>query len=73
MPMVALVATALYATLYEWHGGAQQISEFSANAYLDVYLVNVNTLKHILNNRECSQCSAINSIIDGPPEGQNPL
>ncbi|KAH9014994.1 hypothetical protein EDB85DRAFT_1898950 [Lactarius pseudohatsudake] len=33
-------------------GGAQQISEFSANAYLDVYLANVNTLKHILNNRE---------------------
>ncbi|KAH9034432.1 hypothetical protein EDB84DRAFT_1561445 [Lactarius hengduanensis] len=52
MPMVALVATALYATLYEWRGGAQQISEFSANAYLDVYLANVNTLKHILNNRE---------------------
>ncbi|KAH9162079.1 hypothetical protein EDB89DRAFT_1913474 [Lactarius sanguifluus] len=28
----------LYATLYEWHGGAQQIAEFSANAYLDQVL-----------------------------------
>ncbi|KAI9431989.1 hypothetical protein H4582DRAFT_2084278 [Lactarius indigo] len=52
MPMVALVATALYATLYEWRGGEQQTAEFSANAYMDVYLTNMNTLKHILNNRE---------------------
>ncbi|KAH9021239.1 hypothetical protein EDB84DRAFT_1441574 [Lactarius hengduanensis] len=42
----------LYESSYEWCGGAQQISEFSANTYLDMYLANVNTLKHILNNRE---------------------
>ncbi|KAI9431777.1 hypothetical protein H4582DRAFT_2062380 [Lactarius indigo] len=42
----------LYATLYEWCGGEQQTAEFSANAYMDVYLANMNTLKHILNNRE---------------------
>ncbi|KAH9041566.1 hypothetical protein EDB85DRAFT_2139668 [Lactarius pseudohatsudake] len=52
MSMVALVATALYATLYEWRGGEQQITEFSANAYMDAYLANMNTLKHILNHRE---------------------
>ncbi|KAH9018580.1 hypothetical protein EDB84DRAFT_1566350 [Lactarius hengduanensis] len=52
MPMVALVATALYATLHEWRTGEQQTAEFSANAYMDVYLANMNTLKHILNNRE---------------------
>lgn len=42
----------LYATIYEWRTGEQQIAEFSANAYLDVYLGHVNTLKHIQNNRE---------------------
>ncbi|KAH8978804.1 hypothetical protein EDB86DRAFT_3090016 [Lactarius hatsudake] len=51
MPMVALVATALYATLYEWRGGEQQTTEFSANAYMDAYLANMNTLKHILNHQ----------------------
>ncbi|KAI9434952.1 hypothetical protein H4582DRAFT_2080215 [Lactarius indigo] len=54
MPMVTLVATALYATLYEWRGGVQQTTEFSANAYMDVYLANMNTLKHIQNYRECA-------------------
>ncbi|KAN0141246.1 hypothetical protein V8E53_001002 [Lactarius tabidus] len=49
--MVALVATTLYATLYEWHHGDQQVGEFSANAYLDVYLGHINTLKHIRENR----------------------
>ncbi|KAH9023265.1 hypothetical protein EDB84DRAFT_1564786 [Lactarius hengduanensis] len=52
MSMVALVATALYATLYEWRGGEQQITEFLANAYMDAYLANMNTLKHILNHQE---------------------
>ncbi|KAN0125340.1 hypothetical protein V8E53_015597, partial [Lactarius tabidus] len=47
IPMVALVATALYAALYEWRTGVQQVAEFSANGYLDVYLGHVNTLKHI--------------------------
>ncbi|KAH9174429.1 hypothetical protein EDB89DRAFT_2149430 [Lactarius sanguifluus] len=50
--MVALVATALYATLYEWRNGKQQVTEFSANTYLDVYLGHVNTLNHICVNRE---------------------
>jgi hypothetical protein len=49
--MVALVATALYATLYEWSTGEQQVAEFSANAYLDVYNGHVNTLKHIRDKR----------------------
>ncbi|KAI9429942.1 hypothetical protein BJY52DRAFT_1200336 [Lactarius psammicola] len=52
IPMVALVATALYATLYEWRTGEQQSMEFSANAYMDVYLGHVNTFNHILENRE---------------------
>ena len=67
MPMVALVATAvrrnifscqvfhlfykLYAALYKWRTGEQQTSEFSANAYLDVYLGHINTLKHIRDKR----------------------
>ncbi|KAN0141461.1 hypothetical protein V8E53_000706, partial [Lactarius tabidus] len=51
IPMVALVATALYAPLYEWHTGEQQVTEFSANGYLDIYLGHVNTLKHIQEHR----------------------
>ncbi|KAH8977940.1 hypothetical protein EDB86DRAFT_3091256 [Lactarius hatsudake] len=54
MSMVALVVTALYATLYEWRGGQQQTAEFLANAYMDVYLANMNTLKHILNHHDCA-------------------
>ena len=42
----------LYATLYEWRTGEQQVTEFSANAYLDVYQGHVNTLKHIRGERE---------------------
>jgi hypothetical protein len=42
----------LYATLYEWRTGEQQVTEFSANAYLDVYQGHVNTLKHIRAERE---------------------
>lgn len=38
----------LYAAIYEWFTGEQQIQEFSANTYLDVYNSHVNTLKHIL-------------------------
>ncbi|KAF8257046.1 hypothetical protein EI94DRAFT_1819298 [Lactarius quietus] len=45
--MVVLVATALYAMIYEWHTGEQQVMEFSANLYLDVYNGHVNTLNHI--------------------------
>ncbi|KAH9166781.1 hypothetical protein EDB89DRAFT_2075508 [Lactarius sanguifluus] len=36
VPMVALVATAMYATLNEWRTGKSQVLEFSANTYLDV-------------------------------------
>ncbi|KAF8273038.1 hypothetical protein EI94DRAFT_1697128 [Lactarius quietus] len=46
-PMVALVATALYATLYEWRNGKQQATGFSANKYLDVYRGHIDTLKII--------------------------
>ncbi|KAI9446051.1 hypothetical protein H4582DRAFT_2069399 [Lactarius indigo] len=49
VPMVALVATAMYATLHEWRTGKQQGTEFSANTYLDVYRCNANTLNFILN------------------------
>ena len=58
--MVALVATAvstyllyiecahldhqLYASIHEWRTGTRQAVEFSASAYLDVYLGHVNTL-----------------------------
>ncbi|KAI9429277.1 hypothetical protein H4582DRAFT_2089597 [Lactarius indigo] len=52
IPMVALVATALYATLYEWRTGEHQVSEFSQNAYMDVYQGHMNTFKHIQENRE---------------------
>ncbi|KAF8268433.1 hypothetical protein EI94DRAFT_1800470 [Lactarius quietus] len=51
IPMVALVATALYATIYKWRTREQQITEFSANAYLDVYHSHIDTLKHIQENR----------------------
>ncbi|KAF8257671.1 hypothetical protein EI94DRAFT_1708743 [Lactarius quietus] len=50
VPMVALVATALYAALYEWHTGGQQNHEFSANAYMDMYAGHVNTLRHVMEN-----------------------
>ncbi|KAF8264487.1 hypothetical protein EI94DRAFT_1805780 [Lactarius quietus] len=50
--MVALVVTALYATLYEWHTGEQQTHKFSANVYMDVYAGHVNTLRHIMENQE---------------------
>jgi hypothetical protein len=41
----------LYAALYEWRTGEQQVAEFSANAYLDVYIGHLNTLKHIQEHR----------------------
>ena len=41
----------LYAALYEWRTGEQQVAEFSANTYLDVYNGHVNTLKHIQDHR----------------------
>jgi hypothetical protein len=52
IPMVALVATAMYAALREWRTGMHQKLEFSATAYMDVYLGHVGTFKHILEQRE---------------------
>ncbi|KAN0134133.1 hypothetical protein V8E53_008070 [Lactarius tabidus] len=51
IPMVALVATALFATLYEWRSSEQVVAEFSANSYLDVYRGHVNTLNVIRERR----------------------
>ncbi|KAN0133592.1 hypothetical protein V8E53_008580 [Lactarius tabidus] len=48
VPMVALVATVLYAVLFEWHSGKQDVEDFSANSYLDVYLGHIETLREIL-------------------------
>ncbi|KAF8260296.1 hypothetical protein EI94DRAFT_1811888 [Lactarius quietus] len=52
VPMVALIVTALYATLYEWRTGEQMTHGFSANSYMDVYAGHVNTLRHVMENRE---------------------
>ncbi|KAF8503815.1 hypothetical protein F5888DRAFT_1800104 [Russula emetica] len=49
--MVALVVTALYSAIQEWHTGKHKAIEFSANTYLDIYWGNVNTLNHLYNNR----------------------
>ncbi|KAN0141831.1 hypothetical protein V8E53_000293 [Lactarius tabidus] len=51
MPMVALVATVLYAVIYEWRMGKQQIADFSTNSYLDVYRGHIDTMKEILDKR----------------------
>ncbi|KAI9507281.1 hypothetical protein F5148DRAFT_1285405 [Russula earlei] len=47
IPMVTLVATVLYAALHEWHTGVHQATDFSANAYLDVYCGHIGTFNHI--------------------------
>ncbi|KAF8259191.1 hypothetical protein EI94DRAFT_1813767 [Lactarius quietus] len=44
IPMVALVAMALYAILHVWCTGNQEVMEFSTNTYLDVYQGHINTL-----------------------------
>lgn len=46
--MVCLVATALYAALFEWQTGERQHVEFTASAFVDAYTGNVNSLKHIM-------------------------
>ncbi|KAH9160038.1 hypothetical protein EDB89DRAFT_1915254 [Lactarius sanguifluus] len=51
VPMVALVATAMYATLNEWRTGKSQVLGFSANTYLDVYHCNTMSLNYILSHR----------------------
>ncbi|KAF8269645.1 hypothetical protein EI94DRAFT_1699341 [Lactarius quietus] len=35
IPMVALIATALYVAIYNWQTGEQVVTEFSANAFLN--------------------------------------
>ncbi|KAN0130984.1 hypothetical protein V8E53_011117 [Lactarius tabidus] len=73
--MVALVATALYAALYEWCTGELQVAEFSANAYLDVYLGHMNTLKHIREKCEGAfhlMMADIYKQADSPPNGRQP-
>ncbi|KAI9439471.1 hypothetical protein BJY52DRAFT_1129260, partial [Lactarius psammicola] len=52
IPMVALVATALYASIYEWRTGVQQPNEFSANAYFGVYHAHVTSLQVIREKRK---------------------
>ncbi|KAI0250408.1 hypothetical protein BJV78DRAFT_1283210 [Lactifluus subvellereus] len=54
VPMVALVATALYAALRDWRTGKLQVTDFSANTYLDVYQGHVNTFSHIRINRNAA-------------------
>ncbi|KAH9015720.1 hypothetical protein EDB84DRAFT_1567584 [Lactarius hengduanensis] len=44
IPMVALVATALYASLHEWRTGVLQTIEFSTTTYFDVYQNHLTTL-----------------------------
>ncbi|KAI0284161.1 hypothetical protein BC826DRAFT_973468 [Russula brevipes] len=51
IPMVALIATGLFAMLYEWRTGKQKAAEFSTTSYLDVYDGHVNTLVYIRDNR----------------------
>jgi hypothetical protein len=44
----------LYASIYEWRlpVGDHEASEFSANAYLDVYNGHISTLNHIREQRQ---------------------
>ncbi|KAH9981826.1 hypothetical protein BJV77DRAFT_955002, partial [Russula vinacea] len=51
IPMVALVATALYAAINEWRTGIQVVAEFSASAYLDVYRGHIDTFDYIKEHR----------------------
>ncbi|KAF8263224.1 hypothetical protein EI94DRAFT_1832424 [Lactarius quietus] len=51
IPMVALAATALYATLHEWRTGQHVLSDFSVNTYMDVYLGHINTLRLVKEGR----------------------
>jgi len=42
----------LYAALFEWRSGSQQVTEFSVNAFTDVYQGNLGTLEFIQVNRQ---------------------
>ncbi|KAF8266315.1 hypothetical protein EI94DRAFT_1701829 [Lactarius quietus] len=65
--MVALVATALYAMIYEWRTGEQQVMEFSANVYLDVYNGHVNTLNHIRDKRPARSMEMMGTLVFPSP------
>ncbi|KAI9441278.1 hypothetical protein H4582DRAFT_2073483 [Lactarius indigo] len=62
IPMVALVSTALYASIIEWRTGVQQAAEFSANAYFGVYQGHVTTLEIIRNQRSNAFHKMMSSI-----------
>jgi len=42
----------LYAALHEWRSGVQQVAEFSATAYGDVYVGNIGTMESIQVKRQ---------------------
>ncbi|KAI0279326.1 hypothetical protein BC826DRAFT_1192071 [Russula brevipes] len=50
--MVALVATAVHATLHEWRSGERRAVKFSANTFLDPYHGHVGSFNHI--QEECN-------------------
>ncbi|KAH9049440.1 hypothetical protein EDB84DRAFT_1556283 [Lactarius hengduanensis] len=62
IPMVALVSTALYASIIEWRTGVQKVAEFSANAYFGVYQAHVTTLEIIRNQRNNAYHKMMSSI-----------
>ncbi|KAH9030281.1 hypothetical protein EDB83DRAFT_2319386 [Lactarius deliciosus] len=62
IPMVALVSTALYASIYEWCTGVQQPAEFSGNAYFGVYKAHVQTLEIIRDQRSNAYHTMMASI-----------
>ncbi|KAH9012093.1 hypothetical protein EDB85DRAFT_2159305 [Lactarius pseudohatsudake] len=62
IPMVALVSTALYASIIEWHTGVQKVVEFSANTYFGVYQAHVNTLEIIRNQQNNAYHKMMSSI-----------
>ncbi|KAH9043547.1 hypothetical protein EDB83DRAFT_2523848 [Lactarius deliciosus] len=62
IPMVALVSTALYASIYEWRTGVQQPAEFSGNAYFGVYKAHVQTLEIIRDQRSNAYHTMMASI-----------
>ncbi|KAI9433287.1 hypothetical protein H4582DRAFT_2061088 [Lactarius indigo] len=62
IPMVALVSTALYASIHEWRTGVQQPTEFSANTYFGVYQAHVQTLQIIQNQRSNAYHKMMSSI-----------
>ncbi|KAI9456292.1 hypothetical protein BJY52DRAFT_1188006 [Lactarius psammicola] len=51
VPMVALVATALYASIHEWRTGSRQPVEFSTSAYLMSIRGHIDTFQLIRENQ----------------------